>query len=240
MMLIRAAFPLLACLYVGPALAQSGGEARQPPSITVEGRASVEVVPDIAVISLGVVTERPHAADAVADNSRATQVVLDAVKAEGIDPKDIATASVELNALYDQATRGTPKITGFRATNILQIRVRPIDRAGVLAGKLIDKGVNSIDGIDFVASPDAKREDQLRADAARDARHKAEVYTEALGVKLGRVLSIVPNGEQPLPAPRVFKRFATAELAAAPPPVPLAAGTQDHQAEVSVTFELMQ
>ena len=75
------------------------------PSITTNGVASAEVVPDIATISIGVDTERPNAADASRDNARATQAVVGEIKAQGIEAKDIKTLSITLSPVYDEFDR---------------------------------------------------------------------------------------------------------------------------------------
>jgi hypothetical protein len=71
------------------------------PSITTNGVASTEVVPDIATISLGVETERPKAADAARDNALAAQAIVGEIKAQGIEARDIKTLSVTLAPVYD-------------------------------------------------------------------------------------------------------------------------------------------
>ena len=229
----------LCALAAVPVAAEEAPSARPVPSITVEGRASVPVVPDVVVVTLGVESERPRAADAAADNNRTAQALMETIKAAGIEPRDVATASVGLMPVYDTPPKGTATLTGYRASLTLQVRVRPVDRAGTLIGALTDKGANSIEGVDFLVSPDAQRDDQLRADAMRDARHRAEIYVEALGLKLGRVLQIAP-GEMPMPEPRRFDYRAKLAMAAPAPSVPLAAGEERQQAQVSVTFEILQ
>ncbi len=225
---------LIIFLFAAPADAQQPGNGKPPSSITVEGTASATVVPDTAVISLGVVTDRPRAADALAENSRSTQAVIDSAKAEGIEPRNIQTTSVGLSPLFDQPSHGAPKMTGFRASNEVQIRVKPVDQAGVLIGKLTDRGVNSIENISFSSAPDDRLLDQLRADAVRDARHKAQVYVEALGLKLGAVLGISAATS---PAPPAYRMAANRTAAAV---VPLEAGQQRVEEAVSVTWELAQ
>ncbi len=226
-------------LAVGPAMAEEAPAARPIPSITVAGHATVPVVPDVVVVTLGVESERPRAADAAADNNRTAQALMETIKAAGIEPRDVATTSVGLEPVYDTPPKGTAKLTGYRASLTLQVRVKPVDKAGPLIGALTDKGANSIESVDFVVSPDAQRDDQLRVDAMRDARHRAETYVGAIGLKLGRVLQIAP-GEVPVPGPRRFDYRAKLAMAAPAPPVPLAAGEEQQQAEVSVTFEIMQ
>ena len=221
----------------GGASADTVPDPRPIPSLTVEGRASVPVVPDTVLISLGIVTDRPRAADAMGDNSRATKALIETIGAAGVEAQDVATTAVGLSPLYETTARSNPKVTGYRASNMLQIRVKPADRAGPLIGQLTDKGANSIDSIAFSVSPDPKRDDQLRVDAMRDARHKAQVYVEALGLRLGRVLGIAPES-----APVIYPvgGFAKAAISRAAEPVPLAAGSQDQEAQVSVTFEILQ
>ncbi|HEX4765327.1 MAG TPA: SIMPL domain-containing protein [Lichenihabitans sp.] len=222
-----------------PAVAEEATAARPVPSIIVEGHASVPVVPDVVVVTLGVESERPRAADAAADNNRTGQALMETIKAAGIEPRDVATTSVGLEPVYDTPPKGVARLTGYRASIVLQVRVRPVDKAGPLIGALTDKGANSIESVDFVVSPDPRRDDQLRIDAIRDARHRAETYAGAIGVKLGRVLQIMP-GEVPVPEPRRFDYRAKLAMAAPAPPVPLAAGEERQQAQVSVTFEIVQ
>ena len=117
------------------------------PTITTNGVASSEFVPDIATISLGVDTERPNAANAARDNARAAQAIVSEIKAQGIETKDIKTVSVTLTPVYDAVTdaNGSTKQTlrGYNAHNSLSVRVREIEKAGFLAGQLMDKGANS-------------------------------------------------------------------------------------------------
>jgi uncharacterized protein len=74
--------------------------------------------------------------------------------------------------------------------------------------------------------------DQARAKAMADARRKAEAYTRAASVKLGRVLSI----RESTPGIPRFEREAPRALASSA--VPVAPGEQEFQATVTVTYAL--
>ncbi len=74
--------PAPLCLAGGPRSGAGRGPSRRKrsltlkdtvPSITTTGEASVDVVPNIAILSLGVETERPTAADAANENAKATR-----------------------------------------------------------------------------------------------------------------------------------------------------------------------
>ena len=210
------------------------------PSITVEGQASREVAPDIAVVSFGVSTNRPSAADASADNSRTATALLAAVKAAGIAERDVQTTQATLTPVFETDRNGatSPKIEAFRATNMVQIRVRNLAGVGQVVSRLFESGANALEGIDFTVSDPTPIVDELRAIATRDARHKAEIYADAVGVRLGRVLEIAPEIASSAPEPRFLKSRMAA--VASSEPMPVQAGVERLEARVNVTWELMQ
>ena len=226
----------IALLVAAPALADQSNTPA--PSITVEGEASASPVPDTVTISFGVVTERPRAPDAVAENSRAVRAVVDAVKAEGIEARDIETTAVDLSPVTDQPARAAPKVVAFRASNQLAIRVKPVDKAGALLGRLVAKGVNTVDSLSFSNADEGAIRDGLRGEAVRDARRKAEAYAGAIGIKLGRVLLIAPGGGGDSSPRRSYRKVALEAAVAPAPPVPLEAGARTITETASVTWEL--
>lgn len=237
---VRARTGLVAALALccaGPAMAQPSFPPAPAPTITVEGAASEAFLPDKAILSFGVVTERPRAIEASAENGKAVQAVIEAVKAEGIEPRAIQSTSVSLEPVFKQTQDGGQTIAGFRASNQLEVEVSPPNRAGLLAGTLIDRGVNTIDGISFASNANEERADRLRGQAMRDARHKAEIYVAALGLRLGRVLGIVPSGGS---APRAMVMKMATPTRAAPVAVPMEAGQQSESSSVSVTWEIVE
>ena len=213
------------------------------PSITTNGIASTEVVPDIATISLAVDTERPNAADAARDNARAAQAIVGEIKAQGIEAKDIKTLSVTLSPVYDEVRDANGNVTkrtlrGYAAHNSVSVRVRDIEKAGVLAGHLLDKGANRFDGIAFDYTQKEAKYDALRGDAVRDALRKANSYVSGLGLKLGRVLEIVTQAPYPVAAGMSPKMLAASNREAAA--VPIEPGSEVLRIEVQVTWELAQ
>ncbi len=114
------------------------------PSLTTIGTASIEVVPNIATISLGVETERPTAAEAASENARAAQAIVGEIKAQGIDARDVKTVSVTLAPVYDEARDANGRVTkrtlrGYVARNDLNVRVRQVEKAGALARLWIEE-----------------------------------------------------------------------------------------------------
>ncbi|HMF07352.1 MAG TPA: SIMPL domain-containing protein, partial [Methylocella sp.] len=172
----RFASLVFAAVFLWPLLAMqsSGVQAQQAPAlkdsvptITTNGEASAEVVPDIATISLGVDTERPKAADAARENARAAQAVVNEIKAQGIGAKDIRTVSVTLAPVYDEERNPNGYVTkrtlrGYRASYSLNVRIKDVAKAGSLASQMLDKGANRVDGITYEYSKKEEKYNELR------------------------------------------------------------------------------
>jgi uncharacterized protein YggE len=234
------------CFLASPISAQDNLKATTP-SISITASTSEEVVPDSATIQLGIVTERPTATEATAENARASAAVIDEIKAQGIAARDVKTISVTVGPIFDEerdangrALKRTQK--GFRARNELEVRTASVQNVGTLVKRLIDKGVNSFRGVTFSLSDAEQHLDVLRASAIKDALRRARIYTEAIGLKLGKVLEIDPKiehgggNEASLPG-RPRQPAGTYETGYA---VPIEAGVQKLSVTVSVLWELAQ
>jgi len=89
-MLNRSALALAAVsLSFASANAQERDQKFTLPHITVTGTSFAEVKPDIATLTLGVVSEKPTAAEAESENAKAAASVIAEFKELGVDPKDI-------------------------------------------------------------------------------------------------------------------------------------------------------
>ncbi|MGA9214983.1 MAG: SIMPL domain-containing protein, partial [Methylocella sp.] len=181
-------------------------------------------------------------ADAARDNARAAQAIVGEMKAQGIEAKDIKTLSVTLSPDYDETQDANGRIKrtlrGYIAHNSLSARVRETEKAGVLAGQLMDKGANSFEGIAFDYTQKEAKYDALRGDAVRDALRKANSYVNGLGLKLGRVLEIATQAPFPVPGGMSPKMLGAAEHEAAA--VPVESGSEVLRTGVQVTWELAQ
>lgn len=209
------------------------------PSVSVVGEAHEDVAPDRAILRFGVVTEKPTAAEAATDNARAAAAVLAELKAAGVAEVDSQTQGVTLTPYTVEERDAKGKVKGvqtlYRARNDLAVRA-PIDKAGEIAGRLIDKGVNNFEGVEFEISKPEEKLDALRTAAVKDAQRRAQAYADGVGLRLSRVLDIRPADEE-APPPRPY----AARMAAAPeaaPPVPLRPGTQRLSARVGVSWAL--
>ncbi len=237
---------LLIAIQSNPVQAQQGPALKDSvPTITTNGEAKAEVVPDIATISLGVDTERPKAADAARENGRAAQAVVNEIKAQGIDAKDIKTVSVTLAPVYDEERDDRGYVTkrtlrGYSASNSLYVRIKDIGKAGALASQMLDKGANRFNGISYDYSQKDEKYDGLRADAVRDALRKANIYVNALGIKLGRILEIGVQAHSAVPLGLQRMSAGAAPAQESTVAIPVEPGIETLRTEVQVTWELAE
>jgi len=209
------------------------------PHITLRAEAKSEERPNIAYLTFGVVTDAPTAEQAAADNAAPAGSVIDAVKAMGVEPKDIQSQSFSVSPVYlderDPATRQPvkQKISGFRANHLFRLRLRDVDKAGFVVAKILAKGANEAQALSFGVTDEPARMDALRVQAVAEARRRAEVYAKAASMKLGRLLALDP---QPGPAGYANMPIQRFEAKAA---IPVEPGVVPLATEVEATFELV-
>ena len=225
--LVAALFALLP-LYVE---AQPG--LQQPPSVRATGEAVLEVKPDQARLTIGVVTQSSTAQTAAAQNEAQLQSTLDDLRRALGTAGEIRTSGYSLQPNYRNANDGGPAvIKGYTASNTVEVTTG--DLAGL--GKLIDAvaggGANRIQGIQFTVKNEAPARAEALAEAVREARGNAEAMASAMGAKLGRVLLLEQGGQG------VIRPLARSMAVVAGAPTPIEPGTIEVRASVTLTIEL--
>src|SRR4051812_40761828 len=131
------------------------GDAGITRTITVMGEGMVKAKPDRAGFSFGVNTQAPTAREASADNARAMQKLIAALKAAGVADDDLQTEQVSVWPSSDS----NGSVTGYTATNSVSVEV-PIGRAGPIADAATEAGANSVSGPSLTRSSSDELENQ--------------------------------------------------------------------------------
>ena len=180
----------LLAAFAAPAFAQS---APQPPTLTVFADGSATAAPDIAIVTLGVISESPTAKDALAANATDMTAVIAAITEAGIATKDIATSGLSVSPVYSDPSKssdGRSQVTGYRVQNQVTVKIRDLAKSGPLLDKVVSAGANRVTGIDFDIDKAGALRDAATKAAIAEARRRAELMAEAAGVKLGAIQSI--------------------------------------------------
>ena len=206
---IRWAAVALGAGIVGLALINSGGPRSAlavegtPPehTISVTGVGRVLLAPDTADLRLGVVVQKPTATEARTEAAAAMTRVVNVIKAAGIADKDIQTAMLSLQPVYDYSTNSNPpKLIGFQVVNTVAVIVRDLNKVGDLVDDAVEAGATSIDGVSFRLENPTAAEAQARRAAVSDARAKADQLASAAGVSIVGV-SLISEQSTSIPYP---------------------------------------
>ncbi len=226
-----------------PPVPPTGGVSYAGSGIHVSGSGRAVAVPDIAIFSAGVVTTDKTAAGASRLNAETMDRVIKALKAMGIEDKDIKTQTVSVWPEYDYGYRDgsgreLPLIIGYRADNTVSVTLRDISMAGEAIDAAVKAGSNQVYGLSYSFS-DEKR-DALYASALKaavaDGTRKAGVIADAIGAEKITPVSVSESGGYYPPVYRVdFAEAAVKEGATVPTPV--SPGELEVQASVSMSFD---
>ena len=231
-MLVTAAFSFSAFT---PAKAASEDQPTKK-TINVSGTGTVNASPDIAYVTLGVVTENKVAKTAQQDNANAMSKVIALIKNSGVKSEDIKTVNYSIYPKYDyNKNTGESNIVGYRVTNSVQVTVRDIDKAGSIIDLAAGSGVNTTSNISFGLSDYDRVYNEALKQALEAAKLKAESMAGVFGIKLGVPVTINENGGySPVYSYSGFEKAATDAGGAT---TPVQAGTMEIKANVSVVYE---
>ncbi|MFP3920371.1 MAG: SIMPL domain-containing protein [Dichotomicrobium sp.] len=225
-------FAVMAASEPSQAGEQSAHAGKRTLSLSATG--SVNVRPDTAHITVGVVSEAESARSAMDDNNAAMADVIEVLEEKDIASKDIQTTNFAVHPRYQHFDDDKPSvISGYRVVNSIRITVRDIARLGEVLDKVVGFGSNQIGGISFsVSEPDALM-DEARTQAIETARERADLYADAAGASVGEVLRIEEVDNDGGPEPRFRAMAAKAES-----DVPIEAGETEIKVRVRVVWAL--
>jgi hypothetical protein len=217
-----------------PAQAATTTPADQPHTISVTGFGTAYAAPDTGSAQIGVQTRDTDPTKAVSANTDKMTAIISALKAQGIDPKDIQTTNFSVSTQQNNDPQtGLPRgpIT-FVVDNTVVITVRDLTKVGQVLSASIDAGANNIEGVSFSVADQTALEAQARDKAMADAKARAEQLAKDAGVTLDAPMSISENSSGPIPFNRTFAAAGAVPSAA----VPIQTGQVQVQLQVNVVY----
>lgn len=208
------------------------------PTLSLTAQAQVQVEPDFASVSSGVVTRADSARDALAENSRIMERVFSALRSAGISREDMQTSQLSVSPVYSERRNNQPyvrEIIGYEARNTVSARVEDIDRLGRVIDAMAEAGANNINGVSFGASDTDAAMDEARRTAVANLLARANLYADAAGFELCGIRHMSEGGGMsPMP---VMEMRAMANDSFA---TPVAAGQLTLTASVNAEFCISQ
>ena len=227
-----------------------GRDFDQQTTITVSGEGEEYAAPDIAQVSFGVTQESKTATEARNTVSEKTNNTLAFLKESGVAEKDIKTTSYSLNPKYEWEQKqivciaypciqppGKQVLVGYEVTQWIEVKVRNLDDGGNIVGGGPENGATNVRGPNFKIENKNAVIAKAREEAINEAKEKANVLADQLGVKLVRVVSFSEGYDYPIYGYGRGGDMAVMKAEAAPAPI-LPAGENQYVSNVTIVYEI--
>ncbi|MFT5663353.1 MAG: hypothetical protein ACI9YO_003004 [Gammaproteobacteria bacterium] len=230
---------VLAALFLCSVAAADSKEIQ--PIIRVTGEGTALIAPDMAVLDLSVTREAATAQEALEANSAAMKQVLEEMRKQGVEERDLQTSNFSIQPKYiypsqkSTREREPPSIVGYTVRNTLTLRIRDISRVGEILDKSVILGVNEGGNIRFSNNDPSAAIDQARVAAVHNAMMKAKTLAEAAGVRTGALLELSEQSSTPRALPIARAEMMMSRTADS---VPVATGENSYKVQVSVTYAI--
>jgi uncharacterized protein len=202
-------------------------------TIKVTGRAQVSVPPDDATLALSVDAVAPTPTEALEEVGARARTLIALLDELDIPAADRTTSGLAVVEAGEHDNQGRWQHRGYRASERLTVSVSDLETIGTLLGEAVARAQTRVHGPWWAVAPDnPARHEALRA-AAEDARRRAEVLAEGLGVRVGAVVDAVEGFSTP------YERGGL-DFAPVSAPPPIEAGETAITTAVTVSFQVEQ
>lgn len=163
-------------------------------TVSFSGEGRVVAKPDIAKISLSIITDALTSKIAQDDNSKKSKAITDYFKKQNIDEKDIKTTGYNIYPQYKYPQYGgQPTVTGYQVNQSMEVKVRDLDKVSNILDGVVSSGANVVNQLSFeIDDPDALKA-EARAKAISNAKKKADELQSQVGISLGKIVNFSEN-----------------------------------------------
>jgi uncharacterized protein YggE len=160
--------------------------------ISVSGSGRIDVQPEMATISMSVMTRSQYAKEAQAMNAlQSEQLKRALVQKFSLGENDLISSSYTVMPEYQVDSH---VIIGYIVTHSFDMKLKDISRVGDAVDTAGQSGATSIDSIQFGLTNQKDYELKTLKLAMDDALIKAQTIAAAAGREISKVLSVAQNG----------------------------------------------
>lgn len=228
------------------------GDKTQRPQLNVNGEGKIFVRPDIAMFTATVASDAVRVGDAQNQNASRSNAVIDFLKKNNIQGKDVKTTNYSIQPQYQYDNRracpilsdesipcfsGTtmpPRIVSYQVHHSIEIRVRDLNKVDDILQGVVSAGANQVGSIVFMVEDEKAAIAAARKKAIEDAQAKALILAHDLGVRITKITGFSESGGVP-----IYYRGLEAQAfdkGGAPAPQ-VESGEQEVRSNVTITYE---
>ena len=144
-------------------------------------------------VRMGAEVQAEQASAAQKQVNQIMQKAIAAVREAGVAREDVQTSTLSLEPVYSNESHEgtvTRKLLGYRAQNVLEIRLAELSKTGPVIDVSIAVGANRLEGMSFELKNDREQRRTALDRAAQDARRKGEELAVSMGVRITSVESV--------------------------------------------------
>lgn len=209
-----------------------GRAERSEHTVTIDAQGKVSVRPDVAVTTMGMISEAPTVAEAQKKNTDVMNNLITKIKGLGIESKDIQTTSYNVYPQYSYRDNDQV-LKGYQVSQNVTVKIRNLDNANKVLALAGEVGANNVSGLSFTVDDPEQFKSQAREQALATVHEKASALTKALGV---HVVSVVNYAEsEGVPGYGASAKAMDAGMGGAPS---IESGNTEVLLNVSVTYEI--
>lgn len=188
-------------------------------TVSFDGEGRVFAKPDIAVVSFSILTEATTSKKAQDDNSTKSKKVVDFLKNQNIEDKDIKTTGYNVYpqysyprplpmgaagmeapsapSSYPEYYPSNPKITSYQVNQSFEVKVRDLEKVSAILDGLVSAGANQVNNLGLQVDDLEKVKKEARELAIKNAKEKAETLKNQIGIRLGKIVNYYEGGNYP-------------------------------------------
>ena len=186
-------FLIVASLFLLVNTNQKLNPAATTNTVSFSGEGKVVSKADIAAVYLSIVTESATSKSAQDDNSKKSKAVVEFLKKQKIEDKDIKTVSYNIYPQYTYPRYDKPVISGYQVNQTMTIKIRNLDEVSAILDGVVSAGANQINSLSFEIDEPEKLKAEARKMAIADAKKKARELEKELGIDLGKIINFSEN-----------------------------------------------
>ena len=207
-------------------------------TVSFSGEGKVVAKPDIAKVSLSIVTDALTSKVAQDENSKKSKTITDYLKKQNIEDKDIKTTGYNISPQYKYPQYGgRPTITGYQVNQSLEIKVRNLDNVSNVLDGVVSAGANQVNQLNFEIDNPEKLKSEAKIKAIADAKKKANELQSQVGISLGKIVNFSENtGGYPVPIYMKGEFDSWSGVGGEGPSVP--SGENEITVNVSITYQI--
>ncbi len=165
------------------AWAQNAPTAVQANSVYVGADGKFEAAPDTAVVQFNIAAQETELKAAYERAQKAAEEVREALRSNGLDPKQAEIGGFQVQPVYDYRT-AKRKLVGYRVNSSISLKVRDFSKIGPLAARFAEMDVTENQSISY----DLQEIEAAKSKAVEDAFQKAKLSATTLAKAAGRTL----------------------------------------------------